>query len=131
MLELCGKQVAFDMDMRADYERFSKALIKVKKAQADGKFGYDEMEQFLTSCLTKKVVEEELLNDGRISTLVNVFMEFFNKSIEQVGEVTGKYKKAAEDFKAGAEKANAVLAEMESINAVTDGVKAPGPTEVK
>ena len=96
-MTLNNTTITFDMDNQKDFERFHTAYETLTKATSGNaeQFGLNDMRKFLTGCLSKKD-SETLLADGRISTLVKVFVEFFSEGVKQIAAVSDAYKQATD-----------------------------------
>ena len=92
-----GVQTSFDMDVRTDYSRFVKAYqdLERKRKNTKGTFDDNDMEGFLKSCLKREEIDQ-ILADGRISSLAKSFAEFFNQAVDQLDAVLGTYQETAE-----------------------------------
>ena len=97
MMTINGKQISFDMDVRADYAKFVKshAILQKKRANTRGSFDDQDMENFLRGCINKDEIQQ-LLEDNRISTLAKVFAEFFNQAVDQLDAVLQTYSETAD-----------------------------------
>lgn len=91
-------EVSFDMDIRKDKKCFEKVLEAFQNKQAKNKnsvMSDDDMEMFLTGCLKPEEVES-LIGDGRLSTLMKVFTEFFSQTIQQYNIIVGSLEQSCD-----------------------------------
>ena len=95
MMTINGKEVAFDLDVRTNYAKYVKAHQDLERKHVKGSIDATDMEVFLKTCLEKEEVEE-ILQDGRISTLAKSFAEFFNQAVDQLEKVLDIYQDSSE-----------------------------------
>jgi len=95
MILIDGKEIDFDMDNRQDHKRFTKAIdIYTKKCSAK-KNDDDDIEAVLKSCLGEAVANE-LIGDGKLSTLYRISAEF-NLAVANQIELLNKALKESDE----------------------------------
>ncbi len=117
-----GVEFEFDLDARKDYDRFTKALssLENKKTKSKGRIGLDDMEAFLNGCIPKKALEE-ILKDGRVSTLTKSFVEFFSAGVDQFAAVSNVYAEAATIANGANERASAIVEKLHAEDNIVNG----------
>lgn len=88
-----GVEVDFDMDRIVDYEKFVAAYQTMEQRNKKVAFSLDSMTDFMRQCLPKAAVTT-LLEDGRISTLTKVFVDFMSQGVEQITEKVAVFQEA-------------------------------------
>lgn len=114
-MNINGIEIEFDMDNRKDNARFVKAFTILQKKQESGQINDEDMEAFLAGCIKSEQVKQ-LLEDGRISTLTKVFVEFFKNTVDQFGATTEVYADTAKAMSDIKNRASQITTEYQAIN---------------
>jgi len=112
-----GIEVEFDLDIRSNFAKFAKALAILQKKEDNPSF--DDMETFLRGCLKPEEVKK-LLEDERISTLVNVFLEFVKNAVEQAEETQKAYSNAGATISEMDKRANEIFKKSAELDGMFD-----------